>query len=137
MKEKKAERIGLLGGSFNPIHHGHLLLAKAAYEQEKLDRVLLLPCGMPYKKKLSGIAPAKERLHMTRLAAEAYPWLSVSDMEVSRSGNTYTCDTLRLLRGGSGRTAASFLLWGQIVCFPLRNGKTRGKFLKTVHWWYR
>lgn len=129
MKEKKAERIGLLGGSFNPIHHGHLLLAKAAYEQEKLDQVLLIPCGMPYKKKLSGIAPAKERLHMTRLAAEAYPWLSASDMEVSRSGNTYTCDTLRLLRREQPDSSFFFIM-GADCLFSIEEWKNPQEIFK-------
>lgn len=96
-KEKCAERVGLLGGSFNPIHCGHLLLARTAYVQEKLDRVVLIPCGQPYRKDPAELAPKENRLHMAELAAEGHSWLSVSDIETRRRGNTYTCDTLSQL----------------------------------------
>lgn len=94
MSEKN---IGILGGTFNPIHNQHILLAKCAYEQLKLDKVLLMPSGVSYLKKDTGVLPAEIRYKMCSLVAEEIPYLEVSDIEVKRSGNTYTYETLREL----------------------------------------
>ncbi|MBQ9360212.1 MAG: nicotinate-nucleotide adenylyltransferase [Lachnospiraceae bacterium] len=94
MSEKS---IGILGGTFNPIHNQHLLLAKQAYEQLKVDKVLLMPSGVSYLKKDTGVLPAETRYNMCALAAEAFPFLEVSDIEIKRSGNTYTYETLEEL----------------------------------------
>lgn len=89
------ERIGLLGGSFNPIHLGHLAMARAAREALGLDRVLLVPDGSPPHKS-RGLADRHDRLAMVRLAAQDE--FEVSDMETERPGKTYTVDTLEALR---------------------------------------
>lgn len=104
-------RIGLLGGTFNPIHVGHLALARAARVALQLDAVRLIPTGQPWQKGL-GITPATHRLAMTQLAARAEPWLSVDNREVLRSGLTYTVDTLAELRAQEGGAAALILLLG-------------------------
>ncbi len=89
--------IGILGGTFNPIHNQHVLLAKCAYEQLKLDKVLLMPSGVSYLKKDTGVLPAQTRYDMCALVADEIPYLEVSDIEVKRSGNTYTHETIREL----------------------------------------
>ncbi len=94
MKKKK---IGIMGGTFNPIHNGHIALAKAAYEYCNLDEVWFMPSGISYQKNRSEIVSGEHRLKMTGLAIEEYPYFSCSDVEVRREGNTYTADTLRLL----------------------------------------
>lgn len=104
-------RIGLLGGTFNPIHVGHLALARAARVALQLDAVRLIPTGQPWQKG-PGITPATHRLAMTQLAARAEPWLSVDNREVLRSGLTYTVDTLAELRAQEGSAAALILLLG-------------------------
>jgi nicotinate-nucleotide adenylyltransferase len=104
-------RIGLLGGTFNPIHVGHLALARAARVALQLDAVRLIPTGQPWQKG-PGITPATHRLAMTQLAARAEPWLSVDNREVLRSGLTYTVDTLAELRAQEGGAAALILLLG-------------------------
>lgn len=90
-----AETIGLLGGSFNPIHNGHLAMAEAAYAELALSRIILLPDGDPPHKSAE-LAAKRHRLRMVELAAR-YP-LEVSAMEVERPGKTYTVDTLEAMR---------------------------------------
>ena len=97
MRDADAVRLGVMGGSFNPIHNAHLALAYAAMESFALDRVLFIPAGNPPHKR-EGLADKEERLHMVRLAVAAEPRFEVSDIEVRRCGTTYTVDTLRALR---------------------------------------
>lgn len=90
-------RIALFGGSFNPIHNGHLHLAQTVHQQCGLDRMLLMPSGTAPHKSSDAYAPAADRLAMCRLAAEPYPWLEVSDYELTKPGKSYTVETLRYL----------------------------------------
>ena len=90
-------RIGILGGTFDPIHLGHLAAARAAIECAQLDRVLVLPSGRPPHRQ-AAVADAQHRLAMSRLAVEDDPRLEVSDAEIRREGLSYTVDTLRELR---------------------------------------
>lgn len=92
-------RIGILGGTFDPIHEGHLALAKAACDQLKLDRLIFVPaCTHPFESKRLVLASPEERLDMTRLAAASKPKFEVSDVELKRGGVSYTVDTLRHFR---------------------------------------
>lgn len=95
------ERIGLLGGSFNPIHFGHLEMAKAAQRALSLDRLIILPDGDP-PHKAKGLAAKEDRLQMARLAAGDQ--FEVSSMEVDRPGKTYTVDTLEAILAESPET---------------------------------
>ncbi len=88
-------RIGLLGGSFDPIHMGHLVLAEEAREQLGLGRVLLVPSRVPPHKPGRAMAPADERLRMVELAIAGHPALEASDVEVRRDGPSYSIDTVR------------------------------------------
>jgi len=90
-------RIGILGGTFDPIHLGHLAAAQAAIDCAQLDRVLVLPAGQPPHRH-DAVADAKHRLAMSRLAVEGDRRLEVSDVEIRRQGLSYTVDTLRELR---------------------------------------
>ncbi len=92
-----SKRIGILGGTFNPIHNQHLLLAKTAYEQLSLEKILLIPSGISYLKAGTNVLPAEIRYEMCLLASKSVPYLDVSDIEIRRKGNSYTCDTLREL----------------------------------------
>lgn len=91
-------RFGILGGSFNPVHHGHLIIATRAAEALDLDRVLLIPTAISPLKSPSVLASPTDRLAMVRLAIRGNPLLGVSDLEVRRGGTSYTVDTLRALR---------------------------------------
>ncbi len=94
----KKYKIGIMGGTFNPIHNGHISLAQAAYNYCGLDKVLFMPSGISYLKEQNEIVPADKRLEMTRLAIEDMEQFCVSDIEIKREGNTYTVDTLRELK---------------------------------------
>lgn len=87
-------RIGVLGGTFNPIHCAHIRTALAAKSALSLDRVLLMVAADPPHKQVAGAVPAQVRLHMTALAAEEYQGLEASALELHRAGKSYTADTL-------------------------------------------
>ena len=92
-------RVGLLGGSFNPIHWGHLILAQDAREHFDLSRVIFMPCARsPHKQENPDLAPAEDRLAMAQRATEGLPWAEVSDLEVRRGGISYTVETVETLR---------------------------------------
>lgn len=91
------KRIGLMGGSFNPIHNRHLAIAACAKQELQLDTVLFIPTGNPPHKR-DGMAGAQDRYEMTRLAILPYDSFSISDIETARAGITYSVDTLRLLK---------------------------------------
>jgi nicotinate-nucleotide adenylyltransferase len=91
-------RIGVLGGTFDPIHVGHLAAARAALECESLDKVLFIPTGVPPHRGRA-VADGRDRLEMCRLAIAGERRFEVSDLEVRRGGTSYTVDTLRALRG--------------------------------------
>ena len=95
----KSSRIGVLGGSFNPIHLGHIELAKKAHEQFNLPLVLLMPTSKSYYKDSSAYADSYHRLKMAELAAKecAPGYLEASSLDLDRGGYTYTCDTINEL----------------------------------------
>lgn len=87
------QSFGIMGGTFDPIHNGHLCVAQAAQEQFHLDRVLFIPTGTP-PHKLHLMTSGEDRLKMVRLAVAPFPWVQVMDMELQRAGTTYSVDTL-------------------------------------------
>lgn len=92
------KKIGILGGTLNPIHNGHLIMAETARSAYDLDEVLLIPSGCSYMKDQGEILPGKIRLEMTRLAALENPYFKESAIETEREGNTYTCETIKQLK---------------------------------------
>ena len=88
-------RIGLLGGTFDPIHNGHIAIAKTAIQQLKLDKLLLIPAGNPWQK--SEFTDSKHRLEMVKKAGKDLEKVEVSDLEVNKTGPTYTFETLQEL----------------------------------------
>ena len=93
-------RVALFGGSFNPIHYGHLLAADDVLEALRLDRVLFVPAKIPPHKPGADLAPAPDRYEMVRLAVADHPGFAVSDLEIRRAGPSYTVDTLTALGAG-------------------------------------
>jgi nicotinate-nucleotide adenylyltransferase len=91
-------RVGVFGGSFNPIHFGHLLIADEICEILDLDRVLFVPAAEPPHKAAADLAPAHHRFQMTALAVREHPRFEVTDVELRRAGPSYTVDTLLALR---------------------------------------
>jgi len=94
--------IGVLGGSFNPVHLGHLRAAEEVREGQALDEVLLVPAAIPPHKDARGIAPAHHRLRMLELGIAGRPGLRAARLELDRPGASYTIDTLRALRAELG-----------------------------------
>jgi nicotinate-nucleotide adenylyltransferase len=88
-------KIGILGGTFNPIHLGHLILAEEVREKLSLDKVIFVPTFLPPHKENSEIASAFHRLAMVKLAIKSNPNFSVSDIEIKRQGRSYTIDTVK------------------------------------------
>jgi nicotinate-nucleotide adenylyltransferase len=108
-------RLGLLGGTFNPPHVGHLLCAQEARWQLGLDRVLLVPVAVPPHKEAAGDPGAEVRLELCRLAAADDPALEVCDLEVRRGGPSYTVDTLRELHDDDPASELTFLVGGDMA----------------------
>lgn len=90
-----AARLGVVGGTFDPIHRGHVLMGLAARDELGLDAVLFMPAGVPSFKRTARLAPAADRVAMARLAVAGLERCAVSRREVDRPGVTYTADTLR------------------------------------------
>ncbi|MFE1885039.1 nicotinate-nucleotide adenylyltransferase [Streptomyces diastatochromogenes] len=91
-------RLGVMGGTFDPIHHGHLVAASEVAAQFQLDEVVFVPTGEPWQKSHRKVSPAEDRYLMTVIATAENPQFSVSRIDIDRGGPTYTVDTLRDLR---------------------------------------
>ena len=103
-------RIGVFGGTFDPIHMGHLIIAEDARAALELDEVLFIPAGQPWFKSYRRITDTHHRLAMARLAVADNPRFSVSDIEIRRSGPSYTVDTRGELREHSKYAGAEFIV---------------------------
>lgn len=116
--------IALFGGSFNPIHHGHLIIARAVAERLGAARLVLIPSASPPHKQGEDLAHAHDRLRMVRLAVEGDPAFDVSDVEVRRSGPSYTFLTVEEYRRAAGAEVPLYWVIG-------------GDTLPELHTWYR
>jgi nicotinate-nucleotide adenylyltransferase len=96
------KRLGVMGGTFDPIHHGHLVAASEVQSWFDLDEVVFVPTGQPWQKTDREVSPAEDRYLMTVIATASNPRFSVSRVDIDRSGPTYTVDTLRDLRAVRG-----------------------------------
>ena len=112
--------IGVLGGTFDPIHNGHLAVAEEARIQLNLAEVLYVVAGQPWLKPDSPVAAAEHRVKMVRLALAAKPYFRVSTTEIERAGPTYTVDTMAELKAQFGaRNKLFFILgWDSLAEFP-------------------
>ena len=105
-------RLGVLGGTFDPIHNGHLLIARGVADRCALDRLLFVPSARPPHKQGLAISPEKDRYRMAQLAARQDLRFAVTDMEIKRPGLSYTVDTLDALRKEYGASCALYLILG-------------------------
>ncbi len=110
------KRIGIMGGTFNPIHLGHLIIAENAFQEFELDKVLFMPSGVPYQKDASELLPAKQRVQMISLAIEDNKHFELSTIEVERQGNTYTSETLTYLNTTYLNTDFFFIIGADNLC---------------------
>lgn len=101
-------KIGIMGGTFNPIHNGHIALAQKAYEDLNLDKVLFMPSGTSYLKQ--NVLPAAHRVEMVKRAIAEYAHFELSLIEVERAGNTYTYETLQQLKKDNPQTEYFFII---------------------------
>ena len=97
--------IGIFGGTFDPIHNGHLAVARAAQKHLRLDRVVFVPVGTPPHKRWQPVTPAEHRWQMVALAVAENPRFSVSRVDIDRPAPQYSVDTIRLLRQALGTSA--------------------------------
>jgi nicotinate-nucleotide adenylyltransferase len=107
-----AKRIGVMGGTFDPIHHGHLVAASEVAHFFALDEVVFVPTGQPWQKSDRVVSRAEDRYLMTVIATASNPRFSVSRIDIDRPGPTYTIDTLRELRGLYGASTELFFITG-------------------------
>lgn len=110
---KNGRRIGIMGGTFNPIHNGHLLLAAKAQEQVLLEQVLFMPSGNSYMKR--NVLETQKRVDMVSLAIKDHPGFELSLIEARKSGNTYTCETLNYLKAANPNTQYYFIIGADIL----------------------
>lgn len=113
------KKIGITGGTFDPIHYGHLIIAESAREAFELDRVVFIPSGTPPHKKLSKVTASEHRFNMVYMAISSHPCFEVSDIEIARSGYTYTIDTLLQLKASYGDGTKLFFITGADVILDL------------------
>jgi nicotinate-nucleotide adenylyltransferase len=105
-------RIGVMGGTFDPVHHGHLVAGSEVAHIFRLDEVVFVPTGQPWQKEDRKVSPAEDRYLMTVIATASNPRFSVSRVDIDRPGPTYTIDTLRDLRTANGPGADLFFITG-------------------------
>jgi nicotinate-nucleotide adenylyltransferase len=108
----EGKRVGVMGGTFDPIHHGHLVAASEVGHAFNLDEVIFVPTGQPWQKNGRKVSPAEDRYLMTVIATASNPRFSVSRVDIDRPGETYTIDTLRDLRARRGPDVEFFFITG-------------------------
>ena len=123
-------RVGIYGGTFSPVHNGHVAAAKAFMEQMWLDILYVIPTGVTPHKDMKGDATAADRLEMCRLAFEGVEGVIVSDLEMRREGKSYTVDTLRELYDPDGRL---FLLMGTDMLLTLDTWRSPDEIFKLCY----
>ena len=114
-------KLGVLGGTFDPPHEGHLRLAEVAIDYLGLDKLLFMPAGDPWRKAGQEISEAEHRLEMTVLAVDSRPRMEVSSLELDRPGASYTVDTLGELLARYGPETELFFVMGQDALLDMPN----------------
>lgn len=123
------QRIGLFGGTFNPVHIGHLRCAEEIREQFALHRIVFVPAFMPPHKKHPGVSP-QHRCEMARLAIAGNPCFELSDIEIQREGNSYSCDTIGHFRRHSPAGSELFFIIGSDAFSEVHTWRRYPEFLE-------
>lgn len=126
-------RLGVMGGTFDPLHHGHLVTAEEALWQFNLDEVVFVPTGQPWMKADRDVSPAEHRYLMTVIATASNPHFSVSRIEVDREGPTYAVDTLRELRRQQAGDVELFFITGADAMLEILQWKDPEEVLEQAH----
>ena len=122
-----------MGGTFDPVHHGHLVTAEEAFWQFRLDEVLFVPTGQPWMKDHPDVSPAEDRYLMTVIATSPNPHFRVSRLEIDRPGPTYAVDTLRSLREEYGADTELFFITGADAIVEIFQWKDPEEVLSLAH----
>lgn len=115
-------RIGILGGTFNPIHNGHIQMAKYSHDAAKLDKVIIMPTFVPPHKESANLVSCEHRFNMCRLACLNLPYAEVSDFEIKLEGKSYTYRTLELLKS-QNKNDEFFFIVGADMFLSMQNWK--------------
>jgi nicotinate-nucleotide adenylyltransferase len=126
-------RLGVMGGTFDPIHHGHLLTAEEALWQFHLDEVVFVPTGRPWMKEEKEVSEAEDRYLMAVIATASNPRFGVSRLEVDREGPTYTVDTLRDLQRERGEDVELYFVTGADAILQIFQWKDPEEALSLAH----
>ena len=125
-------RAGVFGGTFNPIHKGHLMVAERVFQRFSLDRLYIIPCREPPHKFPAFLAPAAERVRMIQLALPTDSRYCLSDVEIQRSGPSYTIDTVDHFKTRITPGATLFLMMGMDAFLEIHTWKSYRRLLETV-----
>jgi nicotinate-nucleotide adenylyltransferase len=131
--DEPCPRIGIMGGTFDPIHHGHLVAASEAAHVFALDEVIFVPTGVPYQKTGRTVSAGEDRYLMTVIATASNPRFSVSRVDIDRPGETYTIDTLRDLRAERGPDAEFFFITGADALTRMISWRDTDELFKLAH----
>jgi nicotinate-nucleotide adenylyltransferase len=126
-------RLGVMGGTFDPIHQGHLVTAEAALWEFHLERVIFVPTGQPWMKADRKVSPAEDRYLMTVIATSSNPRFSVSRVDIERDGPTYTVDTLRQLRGQYEQEVELYFITGADAMLEILSWKDPEEAMSEAH----
>ncbi|MEV4714960.1 nicotinate-nucleotide adenylyltransferase [Micromonospora sp. NPDC049374] len=131
--EEDIRRIGIMGGTFDPIHHGHLVAASEVADRFGLDEVIFVPTGQPWQKADVPVSSAEDRYLMTVIATASNPRFQVSRVDIDRGGPTYTVDTLRDLRSQYGTKAQLFFITGADALERILSWKDLDEIFELAH----
>jgi nicotinate-nucleotide adenylyltransferase len=126
-------RLGVMGGTFDPIHYGHLVTAEEALQQFGLDGVVFVPTGQPWMKEHEVVSPPEDRYLMTVIATASNPLFRVSRMEVDRDGPTYTVETLRGMKDELGTETDLFFVTGADAVLEIFQWKDPDELFALAH----
>ena len=132
-RRRGARRIGIMGGTFDPIHHGHLVAASEVASRFLLDEVVFVPTGQPWQKADYEVSAAEDRYLMTVIATASNPRFHVSRVDIDRGGPTYTVDTLRDLRAVYGPKVDLFFITGADALDKILSWKDTDQIFDLAH----
>jgi nicotinate-nucleotide adenylyltransferase len=122
-----------MGGTFDPVHHGHLVAANEVADRFTLDEVVFVPTGQPWQKDGTAVSPAEDRYLMTVIATASNPRFIVSRIDIDRAGPTYTVDTLRDVRGLYGPETELFFITGADALGRILSWKDASELFQLAH----
>ena len=130
---RPVRRLGVMGGTFDPVHHGHLVAASEVASRFALDEVVFVPTGQPWQKRDTPVTPAEHRYLMTVIATAANPQFTVSRVDIDRPGPTYTIDTLRDLRAERGSDVELFFITGADALAQILGWRAAPELFELAH----